>query len=179
MESGDRQLRHHLFMSLKCIINCGYMNDMLCPRVQIHVVTTTETGWFKSVYISTEKDTGTQQLLIKPLMLDIMTLCGKRGTGVQWSLVLIIWDVFTPSSECFPPELLLYNPHHWASSGLGVDSRDKSRSYCEFPSSVDWRKTQNMVPLFPTAEDITQCDEVKRRKEWKMKGEGCYVFYEL
>lgn len=90
MESGDRQLKHHLCMSLKCIINCAYRNDMLCPRAQIHVVTTTETGWFKSVYISTEKDPGTEQLVIKPLMLGIMTSCRKRGTGAQWSLVLIL-----------------------------------------------------------------------------------------
>lgn len=69
-------------MSPMCITQSrGYRNDMLHPRAQIHGAAAMETSWFTSAYISTEKDPDTQQLLIKPLVLGIMTSRGKRGTG--------------------------------------------------------------------------------------------------
>lgn len=54
-------------------------------------------------------------------------------------------------------------------AGLGADTNDNSRPCCRSPSSMDWRKTQNVVSLFPAAEEDTQHNEMKRMKNGRQR----------
>lgn len=90
-----------------------------------------------------------------------MNLCGKRGRGKQHNLVLILQDsrCFHPTFQHLPPDLLVCG----ATSGLGEDSKDKSRTCCRSLSSVDWRKHKALF-LCPLQQTNSQHDEMEKMK---------------